>query len=158
VGAFETKEGREVMSWGQQRDFQKGCRTTSRDQGQHGGPGVLWPVILGCLCVLATGCSRNSYWYQQGKTFTQAEQDCRECYHRAQVLASEANWKQRLDGPAARSETTDTQWSYAYQDSQFRRCMKRRGYRLVSERELDKSTKRQSLHLSTVQTFPIAGD
>ena len=119
---------------------------------------TIWLVALGLICMLGAGCSRKTYWYHSDRTLAEAERDCRECYQQAQTEAAEASWSQRLDGAEVEGESTDEQWSYAYQDSRFRRCMKRRGYRLTAERELRAPVRKRVLRMGSIQSFRIAGD
>jgi hypothetical protein len=116
-----------------------------------------WLVALGLIGMLAVGCSRKTYWYHPDRTLAQAEQDCRECYQQAQTEAAETGRTQRLDNAEVQGESADEQWSYAYQDVQFRRGMKRRGYHLVQERQLDASVEKRVLRMGGIQSFPIAG-
>ncbi|MBN1360533.1 MAG: hypothetical protein JW993_08075 [Sedimentisphaerales bacterium] len=110
------------------------------------------------LVLLCGGCSRKTYWYHPDRTLAQAQQDCRECYQQAQAEAAEASWDQRLDDAEIQEESTDKQWSYAYEDSRFRRCMKRRGYSLVPERELKAPVRKRVLRMGPIQSFPLAGE
>ena len=125
---------------------------------QRGTLWASWSFVLGCLCIWVAGCHHDAYWYQRGKTVSEAERDCRDCFQEAQVLASETSWDQRLNSAAAPGEPDSGQWSYAFEDSQWRRCMKNAGYALIPERDLGQSIKKRTLHLGIVQTFPIAGE
>jgi hypothetical protein len=108
--------------------------------------------------VFGAGCSRKTYWYHPEKTLAEADQDCRECCRQAQTEAAEAGRSQRLDQAEVQGESADEQWSYAYQDSQFRRCMKRLGYHLTPERQLDASVRKRVVRMGNIQSFLIAGD
>jgi hypothetical protein len=118
---------------------------------------VWWLAALGLICVLCCGCSRQTYWYRPDGTLAEAEGDCRECYRQAQVTAAEAAWDQRFDRSQIEGESTDRQWSYAYQDAQFRRCMRHNGYRLTRQRELKAPIRKRTLRLDAVQSYSIAG-
>ena len=122
------------------------------------GLGVAKLFIVGVLCFASVGCSGDSYWYHPDRSLAEAEEDCRRCYQRAQVQASEITRDQRLDRAAAPSELDGEQWSYAYQDAQFRRCMKDAGYEFVPAKQLDKDVQKRVLRLGAFQSFPIAGD
>ena len=128
-----------------------------RNCGRWGGC-TSWLVALGLICALAAGCSRKTYWYHPDRTLAQAERDCRECYQQAQTEAAEAGRTQRLDKAEVEGELTDEQWSYAYLDSRFRRGMKRRGYHLVRQRQLDSSVRKRVLRMGGIQSFSIAGN
>jgi len=119
--------------------------------------GTMLLIVLGPVCGLCGGCSQRIYWYHPGKTLADAERDCRECYRQAQVEAGEATWDQRLDRAQMQGESDDRQWSYAYQDSRFRRCMRRNGYRLTRERELKPPVRKRVFRMGSVQSYPIAG-
>jgi hypothetical protein len=116
-----------------------------------------WFVAFGAICALCCGCSQKMYWHRPDKTLVEAERDCRECYRQAQAEAAEATWDQRLDRTQMRGASDDQQWSYAYQDSRFRRCMKRNGYRLTPEDELKPPVEKRVLRMGNVQSCPIAG-
>lgn len=139
------------------RDFgvRQSVQMPSHRRGRFVNPG--WLVVFGLICVLSSGCSRKTYWYHLDTTLTEAEQDCRECYRRAQTEAAEASGSQRFDRTQAQEEGADEQWFYAYQDWRFRRCMKRRGYRLTPDRELKAPLRKRVLHMGSVQSLRIAG-
>ena len=95
------------------------------------------PVILlfTILCLLA-GCTE--YWYQEGKTFEECQQDRKEC----------------LDELTKRSEL------YRVGDYELRfmeDCMKARGYRLLSEDKLPLELKRQKAIFTNPRLRGIAG-
>jgi hypothetical protein len=115
-------------------------------------------VVLGLACVSCWGCRQTIYWYHPDKTLAEAERDCRECLRQAQVEAAEATWEQGLGHAQMQSDSGDQQWSHAYQDAQFRRCMRRNGYQLVPERELEAPTQKRVLRIGSVQAYPIAGE
>ncbi len=119
---------------------------------------ALWLLAFSLVCALGGGCSRKTYWYHPDRTLAQAETDCRECYYQAQVEAAEAAGDQRLDRAELQAEATLEQWSYAYQDSRFRRCMKRRGYQLTSERELKPPVRKRVARMGTIDSVLLAGD
>lgn len=119
---------------------------------------IAWRLAaLGLICVLCCGCSRQTYWYRPDKTLAEAERDCCECYRQAQIAAAEAAWDQRFDRSQIEGESADRQWSYAYQDAQFRRCMRHNGYRLTLQGELKAPIRKRILHLDPMQSCRIAG-
>ncbi|MHC4118380.1 MAG: hypothetical protein ACYSWO_12830 [Planctomycetota bacterium] len=83
-------------------------------------PGIL---LLASLLCLSAGCKK--YYYQEGKTFDECEKDGAECV---------AEMRKRV---ADQSES-----SRGYQYKYVEECMKRKGYRLVTEGELPLNVKR----------------
>lgn len=122
------------------------------DRGRVGG---LFVLML--ICTAGAGCSRKTYWYHPDRTLAEAERDCRECYQQAEAQAARAGWGQSLDGGQTESESPDQQWLYAHLDAQFRRCMRRLGYHLASDRELKAPVRKRVLQMSAIQALPIAG-
>ena len=84
-------------------------------------------LLLSLLC-LWTGCS--TYWYQEGKTYKQCDQDLQMCYDELQKYA-------------------DMQSIEAYEVDFIKDCMKEKGYRLVTEDKLPRDVKRQDPQLKT---------
>ncbi len=88
-------------------------------------------VILGVVAVsfLCTGCVQ--YWYQEGKTFRQCQQDSRDCFGELE-------------------KRTDFIGNSDYEFEYMTRCMQEKGYRPVKEKELPLEAKRaqpeSSLH------------
>ena len=79
-------------------------------------------LCLLCLAFLSTGCAR--YYYQEGKSFKECENDRVDCFNE---LKKRADWE--LPG--------------AYEREYMEKCMIRKGYRLVKESELPDDVKRQ---------------
>jgi hypothetical protein len=95
---------------------------------------VLWFVV-----VLCTGCAK--YWYQEGKTFEQCKQDRMACLQEL---------KKRSDFSGA---TADYEFKF------MEACMKQKGYRLVSEKKLPLSAKRERPDMTLHYRMKgIAGD
>jgi len=76
--------------------------------------------LLGLICILA-GCAK--YYYQEGKTFAECKRDRTECFAELQKRA-------------------DWQMAGGYEHDFMEECMKRKGYRLVKEKELPLDVKR----------------
>ncbi len=74
--------------------------------------------------MLATGCAEK-YWYQEGRTFDECRADRAAC--RAELL-----------------QRTDLRSIGEYERRFMEDCMERRGYRLVSEKELPLDVKREA--------------
>ncbi len=87
-------------------------------------------LSLTSLTVILSGCS--AYWYQEGKTFDQCEQDRAARFEELQKHSDFGGF------------TAD--YEYKFMD----KCMQDKGYRLVGESELPLEVKRQepesSLH------------
>lgn len=85
-------------------------------------------ILLLMLCCMS-GCA--NYWYQEGKTFEQCRQDRDECLR--ELL-----------------KRTDLKTFGDYEVKFMEACMKKKGYRLVTEDELPLGVKREvpetSLH------------
>jgi len=79
--------------------------------------------IVGLALFLVTGCGEK-YWYQEGKTFA-------EC--RADRTACRAELQRRADGDRIGS----------YERRFMEDCMQQKGYRLVPEKELPLTAKRE---------------
>lgn len=77
-------------------------------------------VLSLCFC---TGCA--TYWYQEGKTFTECKQDNLGCYEEMKRYSSD--WENLGKHEFGLMED----------------CMVQRGYRLVTERELYVRVKRE---------------
>lgn len=85
-------------------------------------------LLLSSIMLLA-GCDR--YYYQEGKSFEECAKDRHECVEEL---------KKRLGVVSVRPGS----YEYEYMEN----CMKHRGYRLVTERELPLSVKRLDPHQS----------
>ena len=81
-------------------------------------------LLLTCIICFSAGCAQ--YYYQEGKTFEQCKQDRLDCLNEL---------KQRVD--------TLSQRPGDYEYKYIEECMKRKGYRLVTENELPLDVKRQ---------------
>ena len=81
-------------------------------------------LLLACLICLSAGCAK--YYYQEGKTFEECAKDRMDCLD---------DLKQRLD--------TVSQRPGDYEYKFIEDCMKRKGYRLVTENKLPLDVKRQ---------------
>lgn len=96
--------------------------------------GTLTAVLL---CFFA-GCAK--YWYQEGKTFEQCKQDRLECYDQMKKYSS------------------DWQDLGKYEFKVMDDCMIRKGYRLVTERQLHVRVKREDPNLAVPwMTDGVAG-
>lgn len=80
-------------------------------------------LLLLCLAYLSGGCDK--YYYQEGKTFKECAKDRHECV---------ADLKERLGVVSRRPG--------GYEYEFIENCMKRKGYRLVTERQLPLGVKR----------------
>ncbi len=85
-------------------------------------------LVLLSLLFLWTGC--GTYWYQEGKTYQECDQDLQSCYDELQKYA-------------------DMQSIDAYEVDFIKDCMKEKGYRLVTEGELPRDVKRQDPEMRT---------
>lgn len=81
-------------------------------------------MLLACLVCLPAGCAK--YYYQEGKTFEACSKDRMDCL---------TELKQRLDTVSRRPGD----YEYKFIED----CMKRKGYRLVTENKLPLDVKRQ---------------
>ena len=86
-------------------------------------------LVIGALllsfCLLA-GCAK--YWYQEGRTFRETQQDLAACQAEA----------------ARYADVERTYGLGSYEKSFVTDCMNRKGYTLVPEKELPVRVKRQS--------------
>jgi hypothetical protein len=78
-------------------------------------------LLLGLFCISA-GC--ETYHYQEGKTFAECKKDREDCFTE---LKKRADWE--IPG--------------SYERDYMESCLKRKGYRLVKEKELPFDVKRQ---------------
>jgi len=87
---------------------------------------ALWFIVM---APFLTGCAQ--YWYQEGKTFQQCQQDRRACFDEL-------------------AKRTDFVGTGDYEFEFLTECMEQKGYRLVKDDELPSDAKRQrpdtSLH------------
>jgi hypothetical protein len=94
---------------------------------------------LWTAAVLCSGCAK--YWYQEGKTFEQCKQDRSDCL---------AELKRRSDFQKGSAD---------YEFKFMAECMKKKGYRLVSESELPLDAKRERPDLTLHYRMKgLAGD
>ncbi len=80
---------------------------------------TLWALMFGCL----SGCAQ--YWYQEGKTFNECEQDRDVCFKELQK----------------RSNLSGTTFDYEFKFME--QCMMGKGYQLVGENKLPLDVRRQ---------------
>jgi hypothetical protein len=80
-------------------------------------------LLLGLICFF-TGCTQ--YYYQEGKSFNECASARKDCY---------AELQKRL--------ADDSRSSIGYENKFMEDCMKRKGYRLVTEDKLPLEAKRQ---------------
>ena len=80
--------------------------------------------ITGLVLFLVAGCAQK-YWYQEGKTFAECKAD------RAACLA-ELQKRSNLDPPGD------------YEHQFMKQCMQQKGYRLVPEKKLPLTLKREN--------------
>lgn len=85
-------------------------------------------IVSGVLCLLS-GCSK--YWYQEGKTFNECRMDREECFQEL---------KKRTDFENSTSE---------YEIKYMNDCMRQKGYRVVSQKELPLDVKREEADRSS---------
>jgi hypothetical protein len=85
-------------------------------------PRLLTIALLAAAC-LAQGCAQ--YWYQEGRTFEQCQQDRLDCF----------------DELRKRSDLTGTG---DYEFKFMQECMQQKGYRLVKEDELPLDARRET--------------
>ncbi|MHC4165620.1 MAG: hypothetical protein ACYSWQ_01540 [Planctomycetota bacterium] len=78
-------------------------------------------LLMGLIC-LSAGCEK--YYYQEGKSFNECAKDRVDCFSE---LKKRADWKM----------------AGSYEHDFMEECMKRKGYRLVKEKELPLDVKRQ---------------
>ncbi len=84
-------------------------------------------LMLSALLFIASGCT---YWYQEGKSFNDCEQDLQQCYQEMKKYA-------------------DTNDIGSYEINFVKDCMKEKGYKLVTEDKLPKNVKREDPQLNT---------
>ena len=89
---------------------------------------VLVTVTIGALYV--SGCCCCRYWYQQGTSFNECKQDRTNCLCELKKYA-------------------DMDSIGCYETGYMKRCMKSKGYRLVSEGKLPDDVKREDPHMTT---------
>jgi hypothetical protein len=82
---------------------------------------LLTVTLLASICFLA-GCAK--YWYQGGKTFEECKQDRRECFNE---LKKYSDWQRMSD----------------FEFKFMEKCMKDKGYSLVTEDDLPLRVKRE---------------
>ncbi len=80
-------------------------------------------LLLGIICLFA-GCAK--YFYQEGKSFNDCVSDRADCYAELQKRIAD-----------------QTQIPGDYEHKFMEDCMKRKGYKLVTENELPLDVKRQ---------------
>ena len=128
-------------------------------------------VLLAVMLIVAAGCSKPShYWYQPGRSFEQARQDCCVCTRYARREASEAVADEYLDrayttrgGPRYYGTPDDDAsftdggpidawlaWGQVYQANVFDGCMKRHGYTRVKAHRLPTGLRTGKCSLGTV--------
>ena len=81
-------------------------------------------TVLLLLCIICTIAGCGKYYYQEGKSFAECEKDRADCFSE---LKKHADWE--MPG--------------AYEHDFMEECMKRKGYRLVTENKLPLDVKRQ---------------
>ena len=92
-------------------------------------------VIIACF-----GCNEPSqYWYNEDNTIRQADKDCRECYYQAQAEAIEASMQQSRDYGMSFSVSRN------YMDTQFKKCMKDKGYIEIWDDNLDPDGRKRTV-------------
>jgi hypothetical protein len=84
---------------------------------------LLFAALMAALSCLLAGCT--TYWYQEGKTFEECKQDQLMCYEELKKYSPD------LDNTGR------------YEFKFMQECMRQKGYRLVPERSLHVSVKRQ---------------
>jgi hypothetical protein len=95
-------------------------------------------VLLSIVAMLASGCAK--YWYQEGKTFEQCQQDRLDCYNEL-------------------TRRSDLRGSVNYDFKFMEACMKEKGYRLVPQNKLPLDAKRLGPDLTLHYRMKgIAGD
>lgn len=87
-------------------------------------------LIILILAVMLSFTSSCTYWYKQGKTFQDCEQDLHQCY---------CELKKYSDMDSINS----------YEDNFMKDCMRAKGYTLFSEDDLPKYVKRQDPEMNT---------
>ena len=99
---------------------------------------VITAILILIPMLLFTGCTK--YWYQEEKSFLECEQDLDQCH---------SEMKRYRD---------DVQHSLGVYDLRFEEeCMKEKGYRLVTERQLSLRIKRRGPDTSREQKHGVAG-
>ena len=79
-------------------------------------------ILLGILCIIFLGgCSQ--YWYQEGVSYRQCQKDRNDCFRELQ-------------------KRTDFGNSGGYEFEFMAECMRQKGYRLVTAKELPMGVKR----------------
>ena len=111
---------------------------------------ILRAFVLAAATAVA-GCGSSVYWYNADETLKQAKQDCRECYVEAQTEAANAREQQRAH--YHQSFVGES----LYRETQFKRCIKNRGYRQVHTYEMDATARRLTIEFQN-ELFPLAGN
>lgn len=89
------------------------------------------------IAVLVSGCA--NYWYAEDKSFCQAKDDCVECRIEARDYDTSAN---------------PLSWSALKYE---RKCMKKKGYKLVGEIFLPKDINKREPDLVYGEKYGVAG-
>ena len=89
--------------------------------------------------IVCAGCGGPSqYWYNENNSYRQANKDCRECHYLAQAEALEASMQQIHDYGRHFSVGRN------YRDTQFKKCMKDKGYSEIWDYNLDPNVKKRT--------------
>ncbi|MEJ2702571.1 MAG: hypothetical protein P8Z79_09035 [Sedimentisphaerales bacterium] len=130
--------------------------------------------ILVLVGLTAGGCAGPQYyWFNPGKSLSEARQDCRECYARAVKEASEdvaeqyyrsrdmslspggetvpwSTHSEHSPGPDLDALSESELWGSTHRENLFRGCMDARGYQLTREDDLGREIRKSSLRIGRV--------
>jgi hypothetical protein len=104
------------------------------------------------------GCGNSVSWYRPGGTLKQIKQDCRECHYQAQAEAMEAAYRSKLDQFVIGYDRFRRSVGPGYRDLQFDRCMKQKGYRLVTEEEVGHARRKRLFNVTGEWYYSISSD
>ncbi|MGD9162668.1 MAG: hypothetical protein PVG39_29955 [Desulfobacteraceae bacterium] len=110
---------------------------------------ILTATVL-FLIIACSGCGGPSrYWYNENNTIRQADKDCRDCYHLAQIEAMETS-KQM-----SRDYGTPFSVGKNYIDTQIKKCMKDKGYVEIWDDNLDPTVKKRTVEYGANHSDPM---
>ncbi len=109
-------------------------------------------IIAACLLVMfvCAGCGSEAFWYNEEKTYSRANVDCRECLYQAQgeILGASAQERREYD--------SSTNVHEASLQTLFDKCMKDKGYKKTWDYKLDYRI-RKGYVIQDDDMYPVAG-
>lgn len=94
-------------------------------------------ILVAVLIIIAsTGCASQMVWYQEGKSFTEAENDFHDCKYDAVKYGYVPIQYNAYSAPGASGLAAGLEEGLR-QNEIMKECMKSKGYRLVPRRNLE---------------------